>query len=52
MYLNHTEGCNCCDSRKLVSNLSIKRQAYGGANLKPIAVPETCFAVKLKEVVI
>ena len=47
MYLNHTKGCNCCVSRKLVSNLSMKRHAYGGANLVPIAVPETCLILLL-----
>ena len=47
MYLNHTKGCNCCVSRKLVSNLSMKRHAYGGANLVPIAVPETCCLILL-----
>ena len=42
MYLSHTKGCNCCVSKKLASNLSKKKHAYGGANLLPIAVPETC----------
>ena len=47
MHLNHTRSCNCCVSRKLVSNLSMKRHAYGGANLVPIAVPEKCWLILL-----
>ena len=47
MYLSHTKGCNCCVSRKVVWNLSMKRHAYGGANLVPIAVPETCCLILL-----
>ena len=48
LYLSNTKGCNCCISRKLVLNLSMKkRPAYGGANLVPIAVPETCLILLL-----
>ena len=47
MYLNRTRGCNCYASRKLVSNLPMKRHAYGGADLLPIAVPETWYLVLL-----
>ena len=42
MYLNQTKAYDCCTSKKLVSNLSMKRHAYGGANIVLIAVPETC----------
>ena len=47
MYLNHTKGYNCCVSRKLSKNLFMKRHAYGGANLVPVAVPETCCLILL-----
>ena len=47
MYLNHTKGYNCCVSRKLPSNLSMKRHAYGGANLVPVAIPGTCCLILL-----
>ena len=41
-YLNHAKGCNCCVSRILASKFSMRKHAYGGTDLVPIAVPETC----------
>ena len=42
MYLSHTKGFITCVSRKSISTLPMKIHAYGGANLVPMAVPETC----------
>ena len=47
MYLNHTKGCNSCVSKKLISNISINKHAYGNANLVPIALPKACFLMLL-----
>ena len=44
-YLNQTRGSNCCISRKLVSNLSVKRHIYGGANFILIVVAEACCSI-------
>ena len=42
IYLSHTKGFTFCVSRKLISTLSMKIHAYGGANLVPMAIPEIC----------
>ena len=47
MYLNHTSDCKYFISKKVVSNLSMKRHAYGGPNLVPIVVSETCCLILL-----
>ena len=47
MYLNHTRDGKYFISKKVVSNLSMKRHAYGGPNLVPIAVSETCCLILL-----
>ena len=47
MYLNYTRGCNCCVSRKLVSDLPMKRHTCESPNLAPIVVPEICCLIVL-----
>ena len=40
IYPNNTKGCNSWVSKKAVSILSISKQAYGEANVVPIAVTD------------
>ena len=42
IYLNYNHDLTVSDSRKSFSILSINKDAYGGANLVPMAVPEIC----------
>ena len=41
------QGCNSWISRKAVSIFFLRKHAYGGANLVPVAVPEICYLICL-----
>ena len=45
IYLNYYHDLTVSESRKSFSILSINKDAYGGANLVPMAVPEICWMI-------
>ena len=45
IFLNQTHCFKCSFSRNSALTLSIKIEAYGGANLLLIAAPDTCYLI-------